>query len=188
MTFETITSGSEIKTERLRLLPLSMTALLLYLQDQPELEMRLGFPVSHDILTDTLRRAIRMKLEKMQVRPRQDHSWYTYWLMVIAQEEFGAGLAGFKGIDEGKRAVEIGYGIDPAYQGKGYTTEAVGALLDWAFADPGCMIVTALNVLKTNHASLRVLEKLGFRVFALRDGSCDLLVERRWTEGWSVAR
>lgn len=182
MTGETITIGSEIKTERLQLLPLSTASLQLYLQDLTELEQRMGFPLSQDILTDRLRRAIQMKLEKMRSVPRQDHVWYTYWLLVIAQERFGAGLAGFKGIEKGKRAVEIGYGIDPTYQGKGYTTEAVRALVDWAFSDPECRMVTALEVLKTNQASLRVLEKIGFRISAMREDTCDLVIEKRWFE------
>jgi hypothetical protein len=45
------------------------------------------------------------------------HTWYTYWLVVIAQEPFGAGLAGFKGYPSENEEVEIGYGIGP---GKGF--------------------------------------------------------------------
>jgi len=49
--------------------------------------------------------------------------------------------------------------IDPAYQNKGYMSEAVQSLIDWAFTHPFCNIVTATEVY--NPASKRLLEKLG---------------------------
>jgi ribosomal-protein-alanine N-acetyltransferase len=169
----------EIQTERLRLLPLSVASLQLYLDDPVELERQLGLSVSRDILTDRVQRAIRMKISKMHVAPIQDHVWYTYWLVVIVQEKYGAGLAGFKGIETGKREVEIGYGIDPACQSQGYVTEAVHAMVKWAFNDSSCQRITARKVLRMNKASLRVLEKAGFRIFAEREDSYDLMIEKR---------
>jgi ribosomal-protein-alanine N-acetyltransferase len=175
-------AGESIQTKRLRLLPLSITSLQLYLENIDELEHRLGLSVSRDILTDRLRSAIGMKIDRMITAPLPDHVWYTYWLIVIAAENFGAGLAGFKGIDAGKREVEIGYGIDPACQRLGYTSEAVQALVEWAFHDPECHRITARKTLKNNLASLRVLEKCGFRIFSMREDSYDLVLDRRWME------
>ncbi len=62
----------------------------------------------------------------------------------------------------------MGYGIDPAYQNQGYMTEAVKALVDWAFQYPFCKTVTATEV--KNPASRRLLEKLGAR-FVAEDGT-----------------
>jgi RimJ/RimL family protein N-acetyltransferase len=42
-----------------------------------------------------------------------------------------------------------------------YTTEAAGALLNWAFSDPSCQAVTA--GVTNNNASIRVLEKIGMK-------------------------
>jgi ribosomal-protein-alanine N-acetyltransferase len=56
-------------------------------------------------------------------------------------------------------STEIGYGIDPAYQNKGYTSEAVQALVDWAPGNTICNRVTATEV--ENPASRRLLKKLG---------------------------
>jgi RimJ/RimL family protein N-acetyltransferase len=180
MTSEEFIAGSEIQTDRLRLMPLSVESLQLYLEDVDELERRMGFSVSRSILTERVHRAVRMKIDRMLAAELQDHVWYTYWLIVVVQRSFGAGLVGFKGIDAGKAEVEIGYGIDPACQKRGYMTEAVDAMVKWAFQDQACQRITALKTLKENAASLRVLEKAGFRIFAVREDSYDLYIDKRW--------
>lgn len=155
-----------IQTARLRLLPLTVEQLAQVLEDPGKLETALSVRISRAMVTERMRRAIGMKLEKMALAPRQDHPWYTYWLVVIVEANFGAGLAGYKGIQNGKGVVEIGYGIDPAYQSQGYITETVRALIDWAFSDPECRRVVARETPKSNPASLRVLEKVGMKVYA----------------------
>lgn len=57
---------------------------------------------------------------------------------------------------------DVGYAIAPFAQGKGFASEALIALRDYAFSQT---TVTALNawVLADNQGSVRVLEKLGFR-------------------------
>ncbi len=56
---------------------------------------------------------------------------------------------------------DVGYAIAPFAQGKGFASEAVKALRDYAFTHTW---VTALNawVLAENQGSVRLLEKLGF--------------------------
>jgi RimJ/RimL family protein N-acetyltransferase len=58
--------------------------------------------------------------------------------------------------------VEIGYGIVPSRQGRGYATEAAIALTDFALALPEVRTVYA-NVDLPNRASVRVLVKADFR-------------------------
>ncbi len=59
------------------------------------------------------------------------------------------------------RIAEIGYTVNSRYQGRGYATEAVGALIGELFSDMDVRKVVAL-VDARNPASFRVLEKLGF--------------------------
>lgn len=79
--------------------------------------------------------------------------------------ERGSGLVvggiGFFGPPLGGEA-EIGYGIVPSRQGRGYATEAVQAMLAMAWADSRVRIVVA-GTDPGNAASQRVLEKAGFR-------------------------
>jgi len=174
----------EVTTSRLRLIALDTHTLELYLIDPQKLETWLGFPVSRAVVTDTVERAIGIKLAKMAGAPRDEHAWYTSWLIVVQAEHFGAGLVGFKGAPDITGSVELGYGIDPACQRKGYMTEAVGALVEWAFADPRCRRVTA-ETLQENAASIRVLEKNGLNRVGERGGMFYWAIDRR---EWLAAR
>ena len=91
----------------------------------------------------------------------ENYLWFTYWL--ITRRGRGVGLAGFKGPPNARGEVEIGYGLAPEYEGRGYMTEAVRALVDWAFAREECTVVAPITA-KTNLASQRVLEKVGMKV------------------------
>jgi ribosomal-protein-alanine N-acetyltransferase len=155
----------EIKTARLRLRTLTLDQLELCLTDHERLERELGLPVSRAAMAEPVPRAIGMKIAKMQQAAEENHAWYTYWLIIIDDTSFGAGLAGFKGYPDGNGEVEIGYGIDPGYRNKGYMTEAVRAMIAWAFEHPQCRCVTADRVARWNVASQKVLQKVGMQVY-----------------------
>ncbi|MCG8656547.1 GNAT family N-acetyltransferase [Yimella sp. NH-Cas1] len=63
---------------------------------------------------------------------------------------------------EKDRSGEVGYIFHPGVRGRGYAGEAVAALLDLGFGGLGLhRIVARINEL--NEASVRVVERLGFR-------------------------
>ena len=62
---------------------------------------------------------------------------------------------------EKDKAYEIGYNINRGFWGRGYATEAVRGLLDWALKELDVHDFTAFYA-KENAASGRVLEKCGF--------------------------
>jgi RimJ/RimL family protein N-acetyltransferase len=97
------------------------------------------------------------------------HVWFTYWLIVIKDSPFGAGLIGFKGYPNAEGETEIGYGLDEAYWNRGYMTEALQALRDWAFSHQECRVIIAETV--SNPASERVLQKLGWQRVTEKDDS-----------------
>jgi predicted acetyltransferase len=158
-----------IQTERLQLIPLDLTQLELALQNIEALETSLNIVIMRPWITDRVSRAIGMKIAKIQKVDISQHNWLTYWLIVIRDENVGAGMLGFKGFPAENGSTEIGYGIDEAYQGKGYMREAVQALIDWAFMHPFCRVVTASEV--ENPASRRLLEKLGAQLVSASDHS-----------------
>jgi RimJ/RimL family protein N-acetyltransferase len=59
-------------------------------------------------------------------------------------------------------APELGYWIGVRFWGQGYGTEAVRAVIDWAFTDLGHDALQA-GARVTNPASRRLLEKCGFQ-------------------------
>jgi RimJ/RimL family protein N-acetyltransferase len=90
------------------------------------------------------------------------------WLMYFAVLQPGEGrpaplvigLVGYKGPPDERGAVEVGYSILPAFQRRGYASEAVGALIARAFADPRVTRVGA-ETYPELAPSLRVMEKCG---------------------------
>jgi predicted acetyltransferase len=161
--------NNSIFTQRLQLLALDRNQLALILQDVGAFEASSNITMVRAHVTDRVRRAIGMKIDKMQKAAASHHDWFTYWLLIIRDEQVGAGLLGFKGFPDENGSTEIGYGIDPVYQGKGYMGEAVQALIDWAFTHPFCQVITATEV--ENPASKRLLERLGARRVGASDHS-----------------
>lgn len=161
--------NASLRTPRPVLVPMALPQLRLCLTDLPALEAELGLSISRDMLTGRALGAIRKKIEKMTAMDETHHPWQTYWLIIVCENSFGAGLAGFKCYPDESGSSEIGYGIDPAYQNKGYMSEAVEALVDWALGHPFCKRVTATTV--ENPASRRLLEKLGATLLAEEEAS-----------------
>ncbi len=81
-------------------------------------------------------------------------------IVIEQRERVAVGHVGFKGLPA-DGVVEIGYGINPSYQNRGYATEMVTALTQWALAQTAVDRVTA-ECRRDNVGSIRVLEKAGF--------------------------
>ncbi|WP_024856143.1 GNAT family N-acetyltransferase [Ruminococcus albus] len=87
--------------------------------------------------------------------------WYAIW-MIELKDGTHIGELCFKGLSADGIA-EIGYGISEEYQNKGYATEAVKGVLEWAFSRPEVTAVEA-ETDPDNTASKKVLEKCGFAI------------------------
>ena len=106
----------ELQTKRLRLIALTAPQLQLYLSHPARLQEELGFPISRSTITGRVRGAIEMKLAKMAQAEEETRAWYTYWLVVVADGPYGAGLAGFKGYPDGEAEAEIPRAISEAFR------------------------------------------------------------------------
>ena len=105
-----------------------------------------------------LKEAFTEMLNGCLARPDQ-WEWYAIW-MIELKDGTHIGELCFKGLDSNGIA-EIGYGISEKYQNNGYATEAVKAVLEWAFNHPDVTAIEA-ETDSENAASKRVLEKCGF--------------------------
>jgi [ribosomal protein S5]-alanine N-acetyltransferase len=92
-----------------------------------------------------------------------DCGWFG-WYALAASEGSAApvlvGSGGFMGPPK-NGTVDIGYSVLTQFQGQGFATEMVGALLRWALRQPGVVRVAAQTEW-ANPASVRVLTKVGF--------------------------
>ncbi len=88
--------------------------------------------------------------------------WVHGFAIVRTENGEVVGNCGFTAPPGDDGVVEIAYGVAPEHQGRGYATEAARALIEYAFASGKVRIVRA-HTLPTGAASIRVLEKCGFR-------------------------
>ena len=58
---------------------------------------------------------------------------------------------------------DVGWYIDPKYQGKGYATEAAKAMIDYMFQEVEINAISS-GAVKDNIASCKIFEKLGFSI------------------------
>lgn len=87
--------------------------------------------------------------------------WEFGYTVLLAESQQPIGGVSFKGAPGPDGVVEIAYGIDEEFRLRGYATEAAGALVTFAFADPRVRVVCA-HTLPGAVASGRVLAKCGF--------------------------
>ena len=87
--------------------------------------------------------------------------WHTLWFIELkTQPSTVVGSLCFKGLDA-DGMVELGYGLKEGWCGKGYMTEAVKAITEWALAQKGVTRVEA-EAAPENEASQKVLANAGF--------------------------
>ena len=134
----------EIKTKRLSLHPMS--------DEEIETMMK-------RMDSDELRTAYGELLDGCKCDP-ENRIWYAPWKMVLKDNQESVGDLCFMGPVK-NHSVEIGYGVQPEYEGHGYTTEALQAMTQWAFKQKNVVFVEAETV-PDNKASQRVLKKCGF--------------------------
>jgi ribosomal-protein-alanine N-acetyltransferase len=150
-------SNSELRTERLRLLPITFEIADATLKDREKLHHLVGGRVSEDWPNPDFTDAL--PFIRTDVRKNKTFAKWTR-AIVHSEDNLVIGDAGFKSLPNSDGSVEIGYGIVPAYRNQGFALEAVSALVEWAFGHDEVKVVTA-ECLEANLASRRVLEKLG---------------------------
>ena len=154
-----------LKSERLKLIPLTHDQLLLGDKDRPALERSLNLS-PHAILVDDYNKAeLRAALQNHWLPNTHTHpdlyQWYTSWEIVLTSPNIAIGSVSFGGYPDDYGETTIGYLIDQQHNGHGYATEAALTLINWGFK------FSILKTLKadaqlSNQASQRVLLKAGF--------------------------
>lgn len=151
-----------METDRLLIFPLTLPQLELYLQANDLLEDALCLTqYGRKVAPQVLDMVSKVTLPKMKRATGHDYLFHTFWLVVDKQSKMIVAEMGFKGVPE-HGEVEIGYGTMPFMQGRGYMTEAVKGLLQWAAGRDEISAVLAETHV-SNLPSIKVVEKNGFQ-------------------------
>jgi RimJ/RimL family protein N-acetyltransferase len=99
-------------------------------------------------------------LERIHTASAPDPSTHSF-AIVHRASGMTIGSCAYKGPPDTDKTVEIAYGVDSAYQRRGFATEAAQALVAYAMRSGQVRTVRA-HTRPEGTASMRVLEKLGF--------------------------
>lgn len=121
-------------------------------------DARFPTPLRPPPLTEDVLPLVR---DRLTADPKQE-GWWT-WLVIRKDTKEAVGSVGFGGGPDDEGGVMIGYATYPNVEGRGFATEAAGALVRWALPQPGVTRVCA-SLPPDNRAAIRVAEKLGMKL------------------------
>jgi len=153
-----------IESERLRLIPLNLHQLHIY--NNPEalaenLALKAAKVETEPLFQNEFDDALQNHWIPMVEKNPDDYVWFTNWLIVLKQENTAVGGIGLIGLPDENGESEVGYGLDLSRRGKGYATEALLCLSEWAFQNANLKTIVAHTPLDLLN-SQRVLQKAGF--------------------------
>jgi ribosomal-protein-alanine N-acetyltransferase len=153
-----------IETSRLTLLPLTLDQLRLHVADNQQLEQSMGLLKGHrQVVEPLLSVIVHFTVPRLRDLSR-DPLYNTIWIAIDREKRQIVADAKFKGEPDETGTIEIGYGTYPAFQRRGYMTEMVTGMVNWARNQPDVFRVVA-DTDAENVASQKVLEKSGFHLF-----------------------
>ena len=147
-----------IETERLVLFPYTAENLHLFNTDLEKFEKTFGVVYRGEELDHLLTEFLR-KLEQEIADDPEHFLFFTEFLIVLKENSHVIGSIDYKYVPCGG-VTEVGYGLNPAYTGRGYMTEALGAFLRFG-KSLGIKKVRA-DTLRDNVKSQNVLKRCGF--------------------------
>ena len=154
-----------VQTDRLNLSPLELPAVeALVSGDAAALERATGALFPRPVAPPPyMLETLPIVRERLRLHPGET-SWWN-WLIVERDTRRAAGSVAFAGQPDANDSVLIGYAMYPEFEGHGYATEAVRAMIGWAFHQHGVKLVRALAPV-WNTPALRVAESVGMHPVA----------------------
>jgi [ribosomal protein S5]-alanine N-acetyltransferase len=168
-----------LKTTNLQLLTIERIHIEAFLRSKSELAETLHVAIPNS--WPTFPEAFSIPAEGSHESNPPTNDWNGFFF--IDQKNIAlVGNGGFYGPPDDLGAVEIGYEIASEYWNRGFATEAVQAMINFAFAHEEVRIVRA-HTLAEQNASNRVLQKVGMKFVAEIDG-----FEQGKTWRWQISR
>lgn len=165
-----------IETERLLIKPLTAEELKKHVEEPEALARELGLTPSQSLIEEETRAAILNDLLPNLLNPANDPLFYTMWLVIGKADKAIIGGICFHGAPDEKGEVEIGYGTDEGYRNRGFMAETIAGMIDWLRGKKTVRKVKAETAMD-NLASIKVLEKNGFKVVQQQENTVILVLE-----------
>jgi [ribosomal protein S5]-alanine N-acetyltransferase len=154
-----------VRTDRLNMSPLERPALeALMSGDAESLERVTGAIFPRPVAPPPyMTESLPVVCDRLRLNS-EEASWWN-WLIVERESRRAVGSVAFGGRPDPGGSVLIGYAMYPEFEGHGYATEAVRAMIRWAFHQQGVRVVRALAPV-WNTPALRVAENVGMHPVA----------------------
>lgn len=150
-----------IETERLIIRPLTKDQLVKYIQVDNSLEKELNLNPSSRNISSELKEALEQTIVPNVADAGKNQLYSTLWTIISKAENKMVGDLCFVGEPNSKAEIEIGYGTYEEFQNKGFMTEAVRGMIEWARKQQGVQSMIA-STEKNNVPSYSVLLKNNF--------------------------
>lgn len=154
----------KLQTNRLNIIPLSISEMELFIQGTDKLEKSLKLSPSYSSLNSITQYALTFNYN-LAINDPNNSIWYAFWAIVETESNQMVANACFKNKPDDKGRIEIGYGINENFRNKGFMTEAVDAITRWALTQKEVNEVIA-ETDKDNYASQKVVQKCHFVQYA----------------------
>lgn len=102
------------------------------------------------------------KYIQLKMLPQLQELGFSSYTLITKAEGYKIGTCGLynrNGVD----GIDIGFGLLPQYEGKGFAFEAANKIKNMAFTEFGLKTISAITT-KTNIGSQKLLEKLGLKL------------------------
>ena len=149
-----------IETERLLLCLLNARQLHLWFSDLPALEREWDCHYDGEPVEGVFREIVQQQW-KITSRDPRNALFHSFWILLRKADRTVVGIIDFKAPPNARGEIEIGYGLGGAYERRGYMTEAVNALCNWALQREDVESILA-ETEQQNRPSQRVLQRCQF--------------------------
>lgn len=150
-----------METERLILKPLTYKQLVKYIKCDNSLEIELNLNKTSRTISLELKEAFKQTILPNVADKSKNYLYSTLWTAISKIENKMIGDLCIVGEPNANGEIEIGYGTYDEFRNKGFMTEAVSGIIEWAKTQPKIKSIIA-STDKTNNASFKVLEKNNF--------------------------
>ena len=150
-----------LETKRLIIQPLTYDQLVKYTKCDNSLEEELNLNETSRTISPELKEAFEQTILPNVANRQSTYLYHTLWTAISKAENKMIGDLCIVGEPNAGGEIEIGYGTYDAFQNKGFMTEIVSGIIEWAKTQPIVKSIVA-STDKINTASFKVLEKNNF--------------------------